>query len=95
MNNPYLVLNVEQDANKKEIIKAQMVAMKSKKYPLNEISLAVRQLLNPAKRLAADFMYPTRIKSVRPRKISLDIELPKVNIDNINENAFDSLKFMK
>ena len=63
MSNPYEILNVSQDADKGEIMKAQMLAMKEKKFSLQEIAIAVRQLLDPSKRLAADFMFPTKIKS--------------------------------
>lgn len=62
MKNPYSILGVSQDAEKAEIMKAQMLAMKEKKYSLQEIQIAARQLLNPAKRLAADFMFPAKIK---------------------------------
>ncbi|MDR0630564.1 MAG: hypothetical protein LBF70_00825 [Holosporales bacterium] len=92
MNNPYHILGISQDAGKKEIMDAQMIAMKEKKYPLPEIHSAARQLLNPASRLAADFMYPARIKAKRPQKITIDIAIPNINIDEISDNSFDSLK---
>jgi hypothetical protein len=92
MSNPYQILNLNQDADKKEIMKAQMQAMKEKKYPLPEIAVAVRHLLDPAKRLAADFMFPSKIQAKRPQKISIDIPINKINVNDIDENAFDSLK---
>jgi DnaJ-class molecular chaperone len=92
MNNPYQILNVGQDADKKEIMKAQMLAMKERRYSLQEIQIAVRQLLDPAKRLAADFMFPTKIKAKRPQKISIDVSVDKINLNDIDENTFDSLK---
>lgn len=92
MSNPYQTLNVNQDAARSEIMKAQMLAMKEKKYSLQEIQIAVRQLLDPAKRLAADFMFPSKIKAKRPQKISIDIPLEKIDLNDIDENFFDSLK---
>ena len=92
MRNPYEVLNIMQNADKKDIMRAQMVAMKEKKHSLQEIQIAVRQLLDPAKRLAADFMFPARIKAKRPQKISIEIPIAQVNINDIDENSFNSLK---
>ena len=66
--------------------------MKEKKFSLQEIQIAVRQLLDPAKRLAADFMFPTKIKSKRIQKISIEIPAEKIDLSDIDENAFDSLK---
>ena len=41
MSNPYEILKVTQDADKKEIMKAQMLAMKERRYSLQEIQIAV------------------------------------------------------
>ena len=92
MKNPYEVLKVSQDADKGEIMKGQMSAMKEKKYSLQEIAVAVRQLLDPAKRLAADYMFPTKIKSKRIQKIVVEIPVEKIDLNDIDENTFDSLK---
>jgi hypothetical protein len=92
MSNPYEILKVTQDADKKEIMKAQMLAMKERRYSLQEIQIAVRQLLDPAKRLAADFMFPSKIKAKRPQKISVDVPVDTIDLNDIDENTFDSLK---
>ena len=92
MSNPYEILKVTQNADKKEIMKAQMLAMKERRYSLQEIQIAVRQLLDPAKRLAADFMFPSKIKAKRPKKISIDVPVDKIDLNDIDENTFDSLK---
>lgn len=92
MSNPYTILNLNQDAEKGEIMKAQLMAMKEKKYSLQEIHLAARQLLDPAKRLAADFMFLTKIRSKRIQKIQVKIPEEKIDLSDIDENAFDSLK---
>jgi hypothetical protein len=92
MKNPYEILNVNQDVENDDIMKAQMQAMKERKYSLQEIQIATRQLLDPAKRLAADFMFPTRIKAKRIQKIHFDIPVEKIDLSDINDNEFDSLK---
>ncbi len=92
MTNPYTILGVSQDAGKAEIMKAQMLAMKKKEFPLQEIAVAAKQLLDPAKRLAADFMFPATIRVKRIKQIQSALTYKEINIDNLNENAFDSLK---
>lgn len=94
MNNPYEILHVAQDADKSEIMKAQMQAMREKKYTLQEIQIAAKQLLDPAKRLAADFMFPAKIKARRIQKIPVEIPFEKINLRDVDENAFDSLKLI-
>ena len=43
MKNPYTILGVNQDADKAEIMKAKMFAMKKKEFPLQEIAVAEKQ----------------------------------------------------
>jgi len=92
MTNPYQILMVSQDADKAMIMKAQMAAMREKKYSIQEIQLAAKQLLDPAKRLAADFMFPSKIKAKRIQKIVFNAPVDDFNVNEIDENAFDSLK---
>ena len=92
MTNPYTILGVCQDANKSEIMKAQMFAMKKKELPLQVIAVAAKQLLNPSKRLAADFMFPAKIKVKRIKPVQCDLKHKEINTDSLNENAFNSLK---
>lgn len=92
MKNPYTILGVSQEANKSEIMKAQMFAMKKKEFPLQEIAIAAKQLLDPAKRLAADFMFPAKIKAKRIQPIQSTLTYKEINTSVLNENAFDSLK---
>ena len=92
MTNPYTILGVSQDAEKAETMKAQMIAMKKRKYSLQEIAIAVKQLLDPAKRLAADFMFPAKIKAKRIQPIQSTLTYKEINTDSLNENAFNSLK---
>jgi hypothetical protein len=91
MISPYLILNIKQDSDKKQILKAQILAMKNKIYTLQEIAKATKILLDPSKRLAADFMFPAKIKAKRPSKISVDFQFEEITLNDINENAFDSI----
>jgi DnaJ-class molecular chaperone len=91
MKNPYEILKVSQNASKSEIMKAQMVAMKEKKFSLQEIQIAARQLLDPAKRLAADFMFPSKIKSKRPQVIQVNVQIDPIDLKNFQENDLNSL----
>lgn len=92
MKNPYTILGVSQDAEKAEIMKSQMLAMKKKEYSLQEIAIAAKQLLDPAKRLAADFMFPARIKARRIQIIQSNLDYQDINVNALNEDAFDSIK---
>ena len=91
MTNPYTILGVSQDAEKAEIMKAQMLAMKKKVFPLQEIAIAAKQLLDPAKRLAADFMFPAKIKVKRIQPIQSTLTYQEITVNALNENAFNSL----
>jgi hypothetical protein len=92
MKNPYIILGVSQDAEKVEIIKAQILAMKDKKNSLQEIAIAAKQLLDPAKRLAADFMFPAKIKARRIQIIQSNLNYQEINLNALEDNAFDSIK---
>lgn len=92
MKNPYTILGVSQDVERAEIMKAQMLAMKDKKYSLQEIQIAAKQLLDPTKRLAADFMFPAKIKARRIQIIQTNLAYQEIKPNNLNENAFDSIK---
>lgn len=92
MKNPYKILEVSQNATKKDIIRGKMQAMKKRQYSLQEIQMAEKQLLYPSKRLIADFMFPSKIKAKRPKLLKLAPIPPITDIDEINTNAFDSLK---
>lgn len=92
MKNPYTILGVSQDAEKAEIMKAQMIAMKKKEFSLQEIAIAAKQLLDPAKRLAADFMFPAKIKARRIQIIQSNLAYQEIKTNDLYENAFDSIK---
>ena len=74
MKNPYLILGIGQDATKSEI-KRRHFLMKERKYSIKEIQTAASMLSHPSKRLAADFLFPGKMKSKRPKKISIKMNL--------------------
>ena len=90
MKNPYEVLGVSQNATKSEILKARTTAMKNRIFRLPDIHMAEKQLLNPIQRLAADFIYPTRIKASRILWIQSECD-ETTDIQSIDENIFNSL----
>lgn len=97
MNNPYQVLELNQDATKEEIhkafIKAQMENVKSKKYSGKEIMEAQKQLMNPEKRLVADFLFPSKLKSKRLKLIEDNLLIPiEFAESKLDAERFDSLK---
>jgi hypothetical protein len=91
MKNAYKILGVAQDANSVDIVKGQINAMKEGRYNSNEIALAKKQLSTPALRLAADFMYSILEKPNIPLIVST-IQPTEIDLDTINEDAFNSLK---
>ncbi len=99
MKNPYEVLSVTQNATKEEIqkafVKAQIENIKTKKYDGKELMEARNQLMIPSKRLVADFLFPSKLKSKRPKPIDInDLEVEgQVDVNSLNEDALDSLKY--
>jgi len=96
MINPYFILGIHQNATKKEIQKAvmklQLENRKTKIYTGNFIINCQRILLDPSKRLAADYLFPTKLKSYRPKKIQrVILEGKKCDVKN---NSFSMLKSM-
>ncbi|MCD8206427.1 MAG: hypothetical protein LUD72_00665 [Bacteroidales bacterium] len=91
MKNPYLVLNVNQDATSAEIIRGQALAMRDRKFTPHEIAEARAVMAKPATRLAADFTFPIfppkgNFKEIRPAVKSSGIQ-----IDSINPDKYSSL----
>lgn len=92
MNNPYVILGIRQDATKLEIKKATLLSMKERKYTIKEIQTAASMLSHPSKRLAADFLFPGKLKSKRPKKISIKNEFEPLNLKDISVDSLCSLK---
>lgn len=90
MNNPYIILGIPQNASKVDIVKAQVKALRDKKYSAREIAAAQKELHNPARRLAVDFTYPIfdRIDSFTP--ISTTTKSKKINLNMLNVDKYQS-----
>lgn len=89
MKNPYIVLGINQNASKVEIVKAQIKALSLKKFTAKEIASAQKELHNPARRLAVDFIYPIlkNIDSFEPivsSTKSMEVDINKLNKDKYN-----------
>jgi len=91
MKNAYTILNVSQNANMAEIVKGQLEAVKAKKYTSREIAIAQKQLRTPHQRLAVDFTFPV-FESTKILIVSTNIQAEKIDVKQIDPNAFDSLK---
>lgn len=89
MNNPYTVLGINQNATKVEIVKAQVKALRLKKYDAREVAAAQKELHSPARRLAVDFTYPIlegidNFEQITTPTKSRDIDINKFNPDKYN-----------
>lgn len=89
MNNPYTVLGINQNATKVEIVKAQVKALRLKKYDAREVAAAQKELHSPARRLAVDFTYPIlegidNFEQITTPTKSRDIDINKLNPDKYN-----------
>ncbi|MBW4765885.1 hypothetical protein KZO74_13010 [Prevotella salivae] len=89
MNNPYTVLGINQNATKIEIVKAQIKALRLKKYDAREIAAAQKELHSPARRLAVDFTYPIldgidNFEPITTPTKSRDIDINKLNPGKYN-----------
>ena len=90
MKNAYSILGIGQNATKSDVIKGQVQAMKEKKYSTRIITLAQKQLSSPVQRLAVDFTYP-QIQNASAIPLVTKIKAISLDIDNIDQNLFDSL----
>ena len=92
MKNPYKVLNVSQDANSSEIMRAMALAMRNRQYSPREIAEARATLSKPATRLAADFTFPI-LPKVSVIKELESIEQPTtLVVGMLNQDKYNSLK---
>lgn len=92
MKNPYQVLNIAQDANSADLVKAQALAMRSKVYSIREIAEARAVLSKPATRLAADFTFPVFTEIKKIQEIKSIAQSTGLVVDMLDENKYNSLK---
>jgi hypothetical protein len=91
MKNPYIILDVPQDANNAQILKAMTLAMRKREYPNTEIAQARAQLSKPVTRLAADFTFPIfdPFDDMKPLVATLQPEI--IDINSIDSEIHNSL----
>ena len=91
MKNPYFILDVPQDANNAQILRAMTMAMRKKDYPNTEIAQARAQLSKPVTRLAADFTFPIfePFDDMKPLVATLQPEI--IDINSIDSEIHNSL----
>lgn len=91
MKNPYEILEVPQDANNAQILRAMTLAMRKKQYSNNDIAQARSQLSKPATRLAADFTFPIfdPYDDLEPLPAKVNLEI--IDINTIDADAYKSL----
>lgn len=91
MKNPYNILEVPQDANNAQILKAMTMAMRKKQYPNTDIAQARAQLSKPATRLAADFTFPIFEPFDDMDPLQTKIKPETIDINSIDDNKYNSL----
>ena len=91
MKNPYFILDVPQDANNAQILRAMTMAMRKRDYPNTEIAQARAQLSKPVTRLAADFTFPIfePFDDMKPLVTTLQPEI--IDINSIDSEIHNSL----
>ncbi len=92
ITNPYYILGLSRSADKQEIVRAQMSALKQKRYSPQAIGEAQKSLLDPQKRLIADLLFPVLpavTKFRREKLTSQTIPVPETLLEILPE--FDSL----
>ena len=90
MNNPYTVLGINQNATKIEIVKAQVKALRLKKYDAREVAAAQKELHSPARRLAVDFTYPIIERIVNFEPITTTTKSRDIDINKFNSDKYIS-----
>lgn len=63
--NPYKILNIDYHADKHEIIEAVTLAMREKKFSVQEVALAQKEIMNPMTRAAHDFFQFIDVKPMQ------------------------------
>ena len=82
MYNPFKILNISPQSNKKEVIEAAALAMRKKEYSGQEIAVAQKELLDPLKSETLNFVYD----------LNFEVLEENISIDRPEEKAGDFLK---
>lgn len=88
--NPYYILDISPMASKPEITQALAKAIKQKRYHVKVLADAQKTLLNPQKRIVADFLLPVLPSPKRFQTTNYDkLDLPEPHLDFLH--SFDEL----
>lgn len=91
MKNPYEILEVPQDANNAQILRAMTSALRKRVYSNTDIAQARAQLSKPTTRLAADFTFPI-FESYDNMEPLVATRTPVIiDINSINADSYNSL----
>jgi hypothetical protein len=91
MKNPYAILEVPQDVNNTQILKAMTIAMRKRQYSNAEIAQARSQLSKPTSRLAADFTFPIFAPFDGLETLKAKISPEIIDVNTINADSYNSL----
>ena len=91
MKNPCIILNVPQDANNAQILKAMTLAMRKKEYPNTDIAQSRAQLSKPTTRLAADFTFPIFEPFDDLKQLQAALQPEIIDINSIDPELHKSL----
>jgi hypothetical protein len=97
MNNPYKILGIDRNATKKEIKNAELKKMlenqETKLYGSSFLRKCSMILFQPYKRLAADFLFPAKLRSYRPKHIKpIEINNVQFNFPLERNNTINKMK---
>ena len=67
--NPYKILNIDYNANKQQIIAATTLAMREKKFSIQEIAMAQKELMNSLNMAAHNFLQFIDVESLQKELI--------------------------
>ncbi len=59
--NPYKILNIDQNATKRDIMAAAARAMKDRNFSGKDVAIAQKKLMNPVSKAIHDFLYVIEI----------------------------------
>ena len=72
--NPYRILNIDNNASKREIVRAAAQALRERRFSIREVAVAQKQLLDPTSKYVHDFIQCIDVKPILDK---LDVTRPK------------------
>ncbi len=73
MNNPFKILNVAPETSKEKIIRQVAIAMREKQYDLKLIAEAQKELFDPVRRQAAEFIHVLELDGlIEPQRDNME-----------------------